>query len=496
LLACNAMDFDDLIMLPVRLFRAQPAICDKWQGHMQYLLVDEYQDTNTSQYELIKLLCAVRQKLTVVGDDDQSIYAWRGARPENIELLRRDFPSIRVIKLEQNYRSSGRILHTANTLIANNQHLFEKKLWSASGSGEFIHVLPCKNADDEANRVAIDILSQHLQEGSAYRNFAILYRSNFQSRGYEKALRDHSIPYQVSGGTAFFERREIKDIMAYLRLISNPDDDQALLRIINIPRREIGSSTLKTVASHAQKRHCPLDTALHQTGMNAALGSRARNRIQQFVSLIDALREQLRDYDAMTFCNHLIAELDYEDWLQQTSSSRKQAEVAIENVLELFSWIGNLQKNRDDSDLASLVSHLSLMSILENNEQNSEQDAVQLSTFHAAKGLEFPRVYLVGFEEDSLPHHQSQDVDGIEEERRLAYVGITRAQSSLTISYAKLRQKFGEIRHCEPSRFLYELPESELEGAEHIASKMTSEEKHQQGLDTFADLKAMLGTVN
>ncbi len=494
LLACNSMDFDDLIMLPVQIFRRDAAVLNRWQDRIRYLLVDEYQDTNGSQYEVIRLLCGLRQKLTVVGDDDQSIYAWRGARPENLQRLQQDFPSIEVIKLEQNYRSTGRILGAANQLIANNHHLFEKKLWSASGAGDRIRVFPCKNADEEADRVVVDILSKRFQENTPLREFAILYRSNFQSRQYEKTLRDHSIPYQVTGAQAFFERREIKDIMAYLRLLANPDDDQALLRIINLPRREIGAATIKAIAAHAAKRKHSLDRAMREFGLLESLGNRARQRLGGFIDLIDELRIAAESEDAMTLTRHLIQKIDYTDWLEDSSSSVKQAETAIENVSELVSWIGNLQQNRDDDSLAGIVSHLSLMSILENSDDKNQQDAVQLMTIHAAKGLEFDHVYLVGFEEDSLPHHQSRDDDGIEEERRLAYVGITRAASYLTLSYAKTRQKFGELLQCEPSRFLYELPEDDLEGAEHTASKLTEEEKHQRGLDAFADLKAILGT--
>ena len=496
MLACNTLDFDDLIMMPVNLFRRNEEALLKWRGKIHYLLVDEYQDTNTSQYELIKLIAGLRQRLTVVGDDDQSIYAWRGAKPENINLLGKDFPSLEVIKLEQNYRSSGRILNSANKLISINEHLFEKKLWSASGPGEFIRVMPCRNADDEASRVAQDILTRHFQTNDEYKKFAILYRSNFQSRVFEKSLRDNSIPYQITGGTAFFERSEIKDIMAYLRLVTNPDDDRALLRIINVPRREIGASTIKTIAGYAGTRHNSIGRTIKELGLQQKLAKRAWIKIQTFADLIDELRHKSRQMDALTFTQHLITTLDYEHWLRDIGTSSKQADNAIENLTELTSWIGNLQKQRDDSSIESLVTHLSLMSILENDDGENEQDAVQLMTLHAAKGLEFPHVYLVNFEEDSLPHHQSQEPDTIEEERRLAYVGITRAEKTLTLSYAKQRQRFGETLQCEPSRFLYELPEEELEGAEHIASKLSPDEKKQQGLGHLADLKAMLNAAN
>jgi ATP-dependent DNA helicase Rep len=494
--ACNSMDFDDLIMLPVQLFRDSPEVLHHWQDCIRYLLIDEYQDTNTSQYEMVKALCLMRQKLTVVGDDDQSIYAWRGARPENLQRLQLDFPSLEVIKLEQNYRSTSRILGAANQLIANNPHLYDKRLWSASASGDSIRVFPCRNAEDEADRIAVDIISKRFQQNAGYGQFAILYRSNFQSRNYEKALRDHSIPYQVAGGNAFFERREIKDIMAYLRLLTNADDDQALLRIINVPRREIGATSIRQLADYASSRRRSLDVAMRELGMLASLNRRARLRIEEFIGLIGELRQQAEQDDALSLCRTLLASIDYRAWLDETCTSSKQAEAAHENVMELVSWIGNLQKERDDKSLHGVISHLSLMSILENNDDQMPQDAVQLSTIHAAKGLEYDHVYLAGFEEDSLPHHQSRDADGIEEERRLAYVGITRAALSLSLSYAKTRQRFGEMQHCEPSRFLFELPEDDLEGAEHVASKLSESEKHQRGLDAFADLKAMLGSSN
>ena len=494
--ACNSMDFDDLIMLPVRLFREFTEVRDEWRDRVRYLLIDEYQDTNTSQYELVKALCEMRRKLTVVGDDDQSIYAWRGARPENLQRLRRDFSDLEIIKLEQNYRSTGRILGAANQLIANNPHLFEKRLWSASGVGDSIRVFPCRSAEDEASRIAVDIVSKRLQEGMPYRQFAILYRSNFQSRNYEKALRDQSIPYQVAGGSAFFDRREIKDVMAYLRLIANPDDDQALLRVINVPRREIGASSVRTIADYAAGRGSSLGVAIREMGVLESLNRRVRLRVGEFIDLIDELRHHAENLDAVALCQRLLDMTEYRAWLDETSNSSKQAENAFENVMELVSWIGNLQKSRDDNSIQEIISHLSLMSMLENNESDNPEDAVQLSTVHAAKGLEYDHVYLCGFEEESLPHHQSRDEAGIEEERRLAYVAITRAGQSLTLSYAKTRQKFGEVQHCEPSRFLYELPEADLEGAEHVASKLSEDERHQKGLDAFADLKALLGAAD
>lgn len=489
--ACNTLDFDDLIMQPVLLFRQHENVLNKWQERIKYLLVDEYQDTNTSQYELIKLLCGIRQKLTVVGDDDQSIYAWRGAKPENLLRLKDDFPQLNIVKLEQNYRSTNTILNAANALIKNNPHTFEKKLWSASDDGEKINVLPCNTADDEANKVIIDLISCKFQTGLDYKSFAILYRGNFQSRIYENALRDQNIPYQITGGTAFFERGEIKDIIAYLRLITNPTDDTALLRIINTPRREIGSNTLKTLGEYASSRHSPLSSVLNEIGLQSLLSARAWTRLEQFTDFIAECQKKYEDQDAVSFTRSLLTQLAYEDWIRNTSSSDKQAQAKWENVQELLSWMGNLQKNNDDETLGPIVSQLTLMSILENNEDKKDNNSVQLMTFHAAKGLEFPNVYLVGFEEDTLPHHQCQDDEGIQEERRLAYVGITRAEKQLTISYAKTRQKYGDAMQCEVSRFLQEIPEPLLKGAEHL-KPLSKEEKKTQGDNALAGLKAML----
>ncbi len=490
--AFNAVDFDDLIMLPVRLFRQRSDILNVWQDRIHYLLIDEYQDTNTSQYELIKLICQVRQKLTVVGDDDQSIYAWRGAKPENIQRLQQDFRQLKVVKLEQNYRSTSRILKVANQVIANNPHLFEKKLWSAAGDGDYIRVMPCKSDQDEVEKVVFDIISRHFQDNTAWSDFAILYRGNHQSRIYEKRLREHSVPYRINGGTAFFERSEIKDITSYLRIIANPDDDRALLRIINTPRREIGSGTVQALGEYAAWRHSPLAAVLHETGLEQKLSRKGHYALQRFADWLDEKRREAEQADAMSLTRSLVNELHYADWLRATSNSNKQAESRMANVEELISWIGNLQKQQDEPTLDKLVTQLTLMSILENSEDDKSGDSVQLMTLHAAKGLEYPFVYLVGFEEDNIPHFQCQDEAGVQEERRLAYVGITRAERGLTISYAKTRQKYGEVIQCEPSRFIAEMPEEDLEGAEHSASKRSPEEQKNHGMDQLAGLKAML----
>jgi len=489
--ACNAMDFDDLIMLPVCLLQQHTERREYWQNQIHYLLIDEYQDTNNSQYELVRLLVQHRQALTVVGDDDQSIYAWRGARPENLQRLQKDFARLEVIKLEQNYRSFARILKAANSLIANNPHVFEKQLWCDRGAGDQLRVLSCHTADDEAIRVTTDLITRHLQNRAKYRDFAILYRGNFQSRLYEKALREHHVPYQITGSTAFFERTEIKDVMAYLRLLVNPDDDQAYLRVINTPKRKIGSSTLKTLGEYAQQRNVHLLAASQELGLAQNLSEAVVYRLRHFADWLSELSQQIEECDAMALLRRLLSEIAYQQYLQDTSSSVKQAEARWENVEELVSWIGNLQKQNDEPGLAGLVSHLTLMSILENNEEKNEQDAVQLMTLHSAKGLEFEHVYLVGFEEGSIPHHQCLEDDAVLEERRLAYVGITRACRTLCFSYCGTRQRYGEIEQCEPSRFLNELPKEDLQWEGHQV-ETSEEERKEQGQAHLASIKALL----
>ncbi len=491
--AYNAMDFDDLIGLPVHLFRAEPEVLERWRGRIRYLLVDEYQDTNGAQYELVRQLVGAAGRLTVVGDDDQSIYAWRGARPENLTLLKQDFPTLEVIKLEQNYRSTGRILHSANQLIANNPHVFEKRLWSALGPGDPIRILTCKDENHETGKVVSELLHQHLTQGVGYGDFAILYRGNHQARPFEKALREANIPYHLSGGTSFFSRTEVKDLMAYLRLLANPDDDAAFLRIVNVPRREIGPGTLEKLAGYAKQRGVTLMGACEEAGLQEHLDGRARSRLGAFRQLIDIYTRRANQDDPVHTVRDLVEDLDYRDWLKETSNSDKAADRRIENVDELVKWIGNVRRGeRAEASLADVVSHLSLMDVLERQEEETGDDKVHLMTLHSAKGLEFPHVFLVGMEEELLPHRTSIEEDNIEEERRLAYVGITRARRTLTLTLAKRRRRYGELMLCEPSRFLDELPKEDLlwVGDKSAADK---QESRARGSAHLAGLKNLLG---
>jgi ATP-dependent DNA helicase Rep len=491
--AYNAVDFDDLILLPVLLFRDQPEVLERWQNRIRYLLVDEYQDTNSCQYELVKQLVGVRQALTVVGDDDQSIYAWRGARPENLARLQDDFPRLKLIKLEQNYRSSGRILKAANRLIANNPHVFDKRLWSELGPGDPLRMISCGNEEQEAERVVSEILHHRIKHGSSHGDFAILYRGNHQARQFETALRQHDIPYFLSGGTSFFARSEIKDVMAYLRLMANPDDDSAFLRIINTPRREIGATTLEKLGTYATERHVSLLTACDELGLEQSLNGRPLERLREFAAWIWGFCRRAENDHPVETVRQLLTDIGYEEWLHEKASSQAIAEYRWENVLSLVQWIERLhQGEMADQNLAQMIAHLSLQDILERQDEEEAGEKVHLMTLHAAKGLEFPHVFLVGMEEELLPHRSSIEEENIEEERRLAYVGITRAQRSLTMTCASKRKRFGEMVSCEPSRFLQELPEEDLKW-EGGPNNLSEEESRERGSSHLASMRSLLG---
>ncbi|KAA0018613.1 DNA helicase Rep [Salinicola corii] len=498
--AYNAVDFDDLIMLPVVLLKTDPEALARWRKRIHYMLVDEYQDTNVSQYQLVKMLMDERATFTVVGDDDQSIYAWRGARPENLVTLGEDFPRLNVIKLEQNYRSTATILRAANTLIANNPHVYEKTLWSDMGQGDAIRVIVNRHEEAEAERVAGEILTRRIKERAEWRDFAVLYRGNFQARLLELKLQHHQIPYKLSGGTSFFSRNEIKDSMAYLRLLINPDDDNAFLRIVNVPRREIGPGTLEKLANYASERGGSMFSACHEMGLEQVLPTRAVERLGRFAHFIDGVRKRMDQGDAIAAIREMIRDMDYEAWLYQNASAPTIAERRMANVWTL---IDQLEKSmhRDDEegeaseetdDVQSAISRLVLRDILEQQAEEDDSDRVQLLTMHASKGLEFPHVYLMGLEEELLPHRNSIESGTVEEERRLAYVGITRARRTLTLTLARQRKAYGELLDCTPSRFLDELPADDLEW-EGRADKENPEKKQERGQSAIAGLRSLLG---
>lgn len=490
--AYNAVDFDDLILLPVKLFQNNEALLERWRNKVRYLLVDEYQDTNASQYLLIKLLVADRAQFTVVGDDDQSIYAWRGAKPENLMQLKQDFPSLKVVMLEQNYRSTSRILRCANHLIINNPHVFEKKLWSDKGDGELIRVIRCRNEEAEAERVAAEIQAIALKTQRSYGQFAILYRGNYQSRLIELKLQHHKVPYVITGGTSFFARQEVRDIMSYLRLLVNPDDDNAFLRVINVPRREIGSVTLEKLSNYANTQHISLYSAASDQALLAELDQRFVDRLQRFTQWMDNIRQQCSQGDPISVLRSMVMDIDYENWLRQNASNDKVAEARMGNVWFLIEALKDTMERDEEGDMTieDAISRLVLRDMLDRQAEEEEQDAVQLMTLHASKGLEFPFVFLMGMEEELLPHRSSIETDNIEEERRLAYVGITRARQHLILTYAAKRRQYGEVMDCLPSRFLMELPQEELryEGLENTPV----EQKVETGNEALSNIRDLL----
>ena len=468
--AYNAVDFDDLIMTPVMLFRQHPEVLAKWQRRIRYLLVDEYQDTNLAQYELVKTLVNEKQALTVVGDDDQSIYAWRGARPENLMQLQEDFPSLEIVKLEQNYRSTGRILGAANKLIDNNPHLIPKTLWSELGPGAPLRFITSENEDTECERVVNEIIDMRLKRRCKYSDFAVLYRGNYQAKLVEIKLQTQSIPYEITGGQSFYAKTEIKDVMAYLRLVINTDDDNALLRIINTPRRQIGPTTLERLGDYANKRGLSMYAAIDEVALSASMPANNLERLKAFKSWITGVQKNIYSGNPIAAVNEMLSDADYLGWLHQNASSDPVAQKRWDNVNFLLTQLTQALKpdqqdepnKNGDSAIENAISKLILRDILDREQEESADDKVQLLTLHAAKGLEFLHVFMIGMEEGILPHKNSVDGGQIEEERRLAYVGITRAQRTLTMTSARQRTQFGETSSTTPSRFIDELPEDDL----------------------------------
>ena len=490
--AYNGVDFDDLILKPVVLFRDHPEVLKRWQARIHYLLVDEYQDTNGCQYELVKQLVGIREALTVVGDDDQSVYSWRGARPENLAQLEVDFPRLKLIKLEQNYRSMSRILRVANGLISHNPHLFEKKLWSAMGEGDAIRVIGCRDDNHESEKVVSELLYHKLKHQTDFKDYAILYRSNHQSRPIERILREHNIPYILTGGTSFFSRVEVKDIMAYLRLLANQDDDNAFLRVINTPRRGIGSTTLQALGNYAADRKTSMFGACFEMGLHEKLSSSAVTRIEHFSGWLVSIVDRAKRGDLMEAIRDMIEEIDYRAWLEEVTGNPDQATRRMDNVEELLTWISRLiEQDTEEKSIGDITARLTLMDILERQADENQSDAVHLMTLHAAKGLEFPHVTIIGMEEEILPHRASIEEETIEEERRLAYVGITRAQRSLVFTMANTRKRYGEKVTCEESRFLRELPADDLIWTTEKV-QVDPEERKERGKAHLSNIRGLL----
>ncbi|TRZ89296.1 MAG: ATP-dependent DNA helicase Rep [Rhodocyclaceae bacterium] len=460
--AYQAVDFDDLVRLPVMLFSEHDEIAQRWRSRIWHLLVDEYQDTNRGQYRLLQLLTQGRDSFTAVGDDDQSIYAWRGADSENLRLLKDDYPGLKVVKLEQNYRSTSRILKVANTLIANNPKLFEKKLWSEHGQGDAIHIQTCRDGDHEAEWVASRLSAHRFERRSKFSDYAILYRGNYQARVIEQQLRAQRIPYVISGGQSFFDRAEIKDITCYLRLLVNSDDDPAFIRAVTTPKRGIGGTTLEALGRAAGRRHQSLFASIFAPGLDAELNVRQRTALREFGDFINRTERSAAATPAAQVLNDLIRAIGYESWLFESLEAR-EAEGKWANVCDFIEWLGR-KGEEEGKTLLELAQSVALLSMLDKNE--GEQDAVQLATLHAAKGLEFRHVFLVGVEEGLLPHRDSLEPAKLEEERRLMYVGITRAQASLTVTWCERRKQGRQWMPRDPSRFIVEMGESAQKASE------------------------------
>jgi ATP-dependent DNA helicase Rep len=488
LAAFNAVDFDDLIRLPVQLLESDEACVAAWRERIGYLLVDECQDTNDAQYRLLKALAGPQGHFTCVGDDDQSIYAWRGANPENLLSLSRDYPALNVVKLEQNYRCSNRVLRAANALIAHNPHEHPKTLWSANADGARIRVWECNDANHEAEKVAAEIQFLQQKHAAPWSDFCILFRGNHQSRALEKALQLLRVPYHLSGGTAFLERGEVKDALAWLRTIANPDDDSAFLRAVQSPRREVGATTLARLAEIAAGMHMPMSRAAESIGVLKQLPARAANGLSAFTEIVRTLRgdaSRLAPADLVRQLNErsgLIAMLRAECKSESLFALRRG------NLDELADWFdGGRSAQRRGTGPGDLAAALALLSHADKGEPGNQ---VRLMSLHAAKGLEFRYVFIVGMDDNTLPHEASVDEGRIDEERRLLYVGITRAKEQLWLSHARESQRWGSKLRLKPSRFLDELPADELQrdGADPVADAERKSERAKAGFDAIRAL--------
>jgi len=483
--AYQAVDFDDLIALPVELFENHPEVLSKWQNRLRYLLVDEYQDTNACQYKLLKLLAGPRAAFTAVGDDDQAIYGWRGADVENLRGLPRDYPNLKLIKLEQNYRSTVRILKAANALISHNEKLFDKKLWSDLGVGDPITVTVCQDNEREAESVVMKLQAHKFEHRGEFRDYAVLYRGNFQARALEQFLRDQRVPYLLSGGQSFFDKAEIKDITAYLRLLTNSDDDPAFIRAVTTPKRGVGGSTLEALGTYAGERHISLFAAVFEQGFAHRVQPRQLAPLTEFCEFINRMEYRANQEPAAQVMPDLLNAIGYEAWLYDHEEPRA-AQSKWGNVFEFSNWLSK-KGEEDGKSLIDLTQTIALINMLD--KKDGDSDAVQLSTLHAAKGLEFKHVFLIGIEEGVLPHRESMEPGKLEEERRLMYVGITRAQRSLHLTYCEKRKPGKELIPCEESRFINEMGKDDLRFS---GGKTQAPPDKAANADRFAAMKAML----
>lgn len=457
----NAVDFDDLLFLAVRLLQEKEDVREKYQSRFQYILVDEYQDTNHAQYALTKILAARWRNICVVGDADQSIYAWRGADIRNIIDFTRDYPDAASIKLEQNYRSTKTILHAANAVIDNNESRPKKTLWTENPAGNKIIHYQAQTEHDEADYIAGVIYNRHEISHEPYGDMAILFRTNAQSRVLEEKLMRYAIPYTMVGGTKFYDRKEIKDVLAYLRLLYNPEDSLSLTRIINVPKRNIGATTMEHVAAYAEEQGISLFEALSSTD-EIPVTKRARTSLENFAAMIFDLLNDIEGKDVLSLIETVIKQTGYGDMLDKEAEHDPQGESRKENVGEFLSVAKDYMDSNPDGNLQDFLENVALVSDVDDFE--SSDSKVTLMTLHAAKGLEFPVVFLTGLDEGLFPHSRTLlDPAQVEEERRLAYVGITRAERQLYVTNAITRTMYGRISAYMPSRFLAEIPPQLME---------------------------------
>jgi len=482
------VDFDDLISLPAKMLD-EPELRTRWRARMRYFLVDEYQDTSAAQYRLLRRLSGESGTFTAVGDDDQSIYGWRGARPENLDQLGVDYPRLKVIKLEQNYRSVGTILKAANAVIAMNPHTHEKRLWSEHGPGDRISVREYGDEMEEADGIARSLMDSHGSSSMRWGQAAVLYRSNFQAREIEKALREYGIPYRVSGGPSWFDAREIRDGLSYLKLLFNPEDNPAFMRVANTPKRGIGSSSMARLMDFARAAGQSLFEAATDSQFQRELPERAARGLRGFSNMLIEFNDRAQREDphqAGALYREMLNHIDYGEWLDEQADKPEQARRRRKSLDDLVGWVERLAKNTASPD--ELIARIALAAGPD-DERDADADEVRLMTLHAAKGLEFPRVWLAGLEDGLLPHQRSIDEGRIEEERRLMYVGLTRAERRLSLSMCKTRRQFGETTKREPSRFLAELPMELLDWPGKDGAKPPTADEAKGNL---AALKAML----
>jgi len=474
----NVLDFDDLLLLTLKLFKNYPDVLDKYRDRFRYLMVDEYQDTNSVQYGFIKLLAGKRSNLCVVGDDDQSIYGWRGADISNILNFDKDFPGTLVVRLEQNYRSFDNILKAANGVIKNNTSRMEKSLWTERGDGPKVNLFKAEDTEDEAEWIADRISIIKDQKNISYEDVAVIYRANTFSRPFEEALRSKQIPYTVVGGTSYFERREIRDIVAWLKIIANPSDALSLLRAISAPRRGLGSSALKLLSDFAQSKSINLLESFGRADEIEGISKRALSSAETFHSLINRYREILsKGKNMATGVKELLEEINFRDYITHLYKDPVAAFRRIENMEGFVESIDHYESKNRSSSIQGFLESMALNDMLEEKEEKKVK-GVTLISFHSSKGLEFPVVFIVGAEEELIPHKKSvHSSSGVEEERRLFYVGITRAMKELFITYTEKRRKYGKEKLSVPSRFIKEIPADVSVDTDRFVKMEPEEEK-------------------